>query len=35
MLDNIKKKKKTGKKISAAASCKLSKNISKVVVDFF
>ena len=39
MLENIKNKnKKKGgknKKISASASCKLSKNMNKVIVDFF
>ena len=37
MLENIKNKKTKGKgkKISAAASCKLSKNQNKVVIDFF
>lgn len=38
MLENIKNKKKTkgkGKKLSAAASCKLSKNQNKIVIDFF
>lgn len=34
MLDNLKKK-KSKNKLSASASCKLSKNMSRVIVDFF
>lgn len=35
MLTNIKDKKDKSKKLSASASCQLSKNIGKVVVEFF